>query len=131
MGKYGEAAEIATKLLISNKVSSPVDAWELAVTEVFPNSESSRKKGCPRNTFLGMCEEGLVIGAKSGSYTRSKKNKGYALKALSLLTTNIDFISDKNSLWKLVIEGQNKRQNSQMDIVVTMWEKGLINLKML
>lgn len=36
--------------------------YEKAVEEVFPNSKSSQEKSCPKNAFLGLCEEGLVKG---------------------------------------------------------------------
>ena len=131
MGKYGESAEIAIKIILSKKETNPIKAWELAVAEIYPDSKSSRKKGCPRNTFLGMCEEGLITGIKPGNYTRSKKNKSYAIKALSLLSANEDLASNTKKLWELVIEDQQKTQNSQMDIIVTLWQKKLFNLESL
>ncbi len=119
MGKYGKSAEIATNLLISNKVNDPIQAWELAVAKVFPDSKSSRAKGCPRSTFLGLCEDGYIIGVEEGNYTRSKKNKDYALKAVSLLNINPEL--DAKALWKLVIDDSDKKHNSQMDVVITLW----------
>ncbi len=124
MGKYGKSAEIATNLLISKKVNDPAEAWELAVAKVFPDSKSSREKGCPRSTFLGLCEDGYIIGTEEGNYTRSKKNKDYALKAVSLLGINPEL--DAKALWKLVIDGANKQHNSQMDVVITLWNNKLI-----
>lgn len=127
MGKYGKSAELAANLLISNKISNPIEAWEYAVAEVFPDSESSRAKGCPRSTFLGLCEDGYIIGVEEGSYTRSEKNKSYALKAVSLLNINPEL--NAKSLWRLVIDGADKQHNSQMDVVMTLWNAKLINQK--
>jgi hypothetical protein len=75
MGKYGETAKIAVALISENPFISPVDAWEAAVARVFPSSESSRKKSCPKGAFQGLCEEGMVAGVNPGNYTRSLKTK--------------------------------------------------------
>ncbi len=128
MGKYGQTAEMATALLVSNKVDNPKEAWELAVSQVFPDSESSRSKSCPKNSFLGLCEDGYIIGAEAGSYTHSKKNKDYAIKAVKLLNSNPTL--NEKDLWKLVIDGADKQHNSQMDVVITLWNNKLINQKM-
>ncbi len=127
MGKYGKTAEMAANLLHTNKVSDPVKAWKIAVAEVFPNSKSSQEKGCPRSTFLGLCEDGYVIGAQPGNYTRSEKNKAYALKAVSLLKNDPEL--DAKALWQLVIDNTDKQPNSQMDVVTTLWKNKLINLE--
>lgn len=127
MGKYGKSAIIATKLLKAGKESNPVTAWECAVAEVFPESESSRKKGCPKSTFLGLCEEGLVAGVGSGEYTNSKKNKGYAKKSLRLLIAKPDLATNTKKLWELVLEGEKKQHNQQMDVVISLWKNGSID----
>lgn len=127
MGKYGKIAEIATNLLVSNKASEPINAWELAASQVFPESESSRNKSCPKNSFLGLCEDGYVHGAEQGSYTRAKKNKDYAIKALLLLSVTPNL--NEKELWKSVIDEPDKKYNSQMDVVKTLWDGKLINQK--
>lgn len=33
---------------------------------------------------------------------------------------------DKKALWAAVMDGEVKQQNSQMDVVVALWGKGLI-----
>lgn len=126
MGKYGEVAIIAVNLIIGEKATDPIEAWQIAVKKIFPDSESSRKKGCPRSTFLGLCESGYIPGVTEGKYTTSVKNKNYAIKALNLLTTNPDLSHDRNRLWDLVIDGVAKQHNSQMDIVLSLWENEMI-----
>jgi len=39
-------------------------------------------KGCPRGAFLELCEAGMIKGIASGKYTRSKRNKEYAIDAV-------------------------------------------------
>ena len=126
MGKYGTTALIATKLFQDGKVSSPNEAWELATAEIFPNSKSSQKKGCPKGAYLGLCEEGVIVGVPRGNYCRSQKNKGYALQAVSLLMQSPNRSPSEESLWRLVMEGVEKVSNHQMDVVLSLWHGGLI-----
>lgn len=125
MGKYGNAAVVATELFRKGVASSPNQAWEMAVAKIFPASQSSREKGCPRGAYLGLCESGAVSGIPAGSYCRSKQNKGYALKALLILKNNPALSSDEKTLWQFVMEGKYKTPNHQMDVVTSIWNAGL------
>ena len=126
MGKYGQTAKIATELLIDNQTNDPVKAWDIATIQVFPNSISSRNKGCPKNSFLGLCEDGYIVNVMEGNYTRSEKNKDYAIKAISLLSDN-PRLTEKE-LWKLVIDEPDKKHNYQMDVVKTLWDNKYIKV---
>lgn len=122
MGKYGDVALRATELV--REVGSPVDAWERAALVVFPSQPSSRSKGCPKNTYLGLCEEGLVRGVPGGAYTRSRENKQYALDAVTLLRKGAT--PNAHALWLRVMRGRIKNPNQQMDVVISLWSAGLI-----
>jgi len=98
MGKYGEAAAKAVRTYTSGQAESIIDAWEIAVVETFPYSQSSQVKGCPRGTFLGICESGIVAGIPAGEYTKSAKNKGYGLKAVALLRKYPHYATDERAL---------------------------------
>lgn len=128
MSKYGDAAVLATNIVQAAKVTSPVEGWKLAVTELCPDSLSSQKKGCPKGAYLGLCEEGLVKGIPAGSYTTSVHNKKYALRALTLLRSEPSYSSDAKILWDRVMEmdGEVKAPNGQMDVVLALWHKGLL-----
>lgn len=127
MGKYGKVAKTAVSLLRAEKAKGPIDAWEIAVHAIFPDSKSSRKKSCPRSTFLSLCESGYIAGAKEGKYTKSVKNKNYAIEALKLLATNQDLLHDSKCLWERVLDGEKKQQNSQMDVVISLWQNDMIH----
>ena len=71
--KYALVALDAVKLYQNDLAGTPVEAWNLATEKYFEPGSSSQKKGCPRNTFLSLCEEGLIEGIPSGDYTRSVK----------------------------------------------------------
>jgi len=126
MRKYGVSAINAIQHYHSGRSSSIVDAWEQAVADVFPDSRSSQLKGCPRGTFLGLCENGTVVGVPSGRYTKSQKNKLYGLRALELLYETPELADDKAALWRAVMGDQEKKPNHQMDVVVSLWKAGLI-----
>jgi hypothetical protein len=127
MGKYGDAAIRATDLVRSRKHDSPTDAWQAAVEEIFPNSPSSRAKGCPRGSYLGLCEEGIVTGVRAGKYTRSNDNKAYAINALQILRLEPSLNLDKSELWRRVSAGTEKAQNGQLDVALSLWDKGYID----
>ena len=98
--------------------------WAKSAKEVFI-TKSAQEKGCPKNTFLGLCEEGLVKGIPKGDYTKSVKNKNYALKAVSILKNNQEKSFSPKELW-MKLNLSDKRHNSQMDVVLALWENDLI-----
>ncbi len=100
MSKYAELATRAVGLMLWEPNTDPREAWERAGLEVFPHSASAREKGCPKSTFLGFCEEGLVPGASPGTYTRSVLNKGYGLRALAAVRRNPGLLDEDARLWR-------------------------------
>ena len=79
-------------------------------------TESSREKGCRRDTFLGLCQEGRVKDIPAGAYTRSVLNRGYAVKAVEILATGSTL--QPIELWASINLG--KTHNGQMDVVLTL-----------
>ena len=124
---YGVTAIDATL-----KGNTPLKSWQITIENNF-TSESSKIKPCPKNAFLGLCEDGLVKGINSGSYFISKKpnlNKKYAIAAVDILKENPNLST--NELWDSVREKLDlgsKEHNSQMDVVLALWEKDLITIK--
>jgi hypothetical protein len=122
INKYGLTA---IKCVQNYKDSySIIEIWSRAAKEVF-DTKSSQEKSCPRGTFLGLCEEGLIKGIPKGNYTKSVKNKEYALKAVEILKQNTQTTFSPKGLWE-ELELGDKRSNSQMDVVLALWENGLI-----
>lgn len=124
-GKYGKAAVKATRLQHEGKYNSPKTAWNAAVKEGFPNSKSSQEKGCPKNAYLGLCEDGLVRGIPLGDYTGSELNKMYAVKAVCEIRKDPELQNKPGELWQRVI-GKETRKNSQMDVVIALWKNNFI-----
>lgn len=127
MNKYAQAAVDAVKLSSHDKSLSPRDAWDQTTTRIFGPGTSSQRKGCPRDAFLGLCEEGLVAGIPAGDYCRSTENKRYALAAFSLLKQNAALSRQPKLLWERVMEGENKVHNSQMEVVIALWNANLLS----
>ncbi len=126
MGKYGKAAISAVHLLAKNEAMSPRMAWATAVQDIFPSSESSQSKGCPRDAFLALCGLGAVRNVTVGTYTRSIKNRAYVERALAAIRSDPSLADDEKALWLIVIGDQRKVHNSQMDVVSTLFLNGYI-----
>lgn len=73
--KYAKASIIAVNHHNQSVAKDIENSWQMAMLEVFPTQESSRKKGCPKSTFLGLCENGYVKGIPAGKYLLRKKVK--------------------------------------------------------
>lgn len=125
MNAYGSTAVEAAKRCASGAVPDPVTEWSHAVCLFLPTLEG-QKKSCPKSTFLGLCEEGLVHGIPWGTYTRSRSNKHYALLAVQLLRRHPNLINDSSALWRAVMAGEEKRPNGQMDVVIALWKAELL-----
>lgn len=127
VNKYAEIAIAATQFVREKKCASPVEAWSQAAAAVFPQSPSSRAKGCPKSAYLGLCEDGYVRGIPRGSYTSGKKNKHYAVKAVRLLNRDSSLARSSQKLWDAVMSGEEKKPNQQMEVVIGLWNADLLN----
>jgi hypothetical protein len=125
--RYGEAALLAAQHGSGGNIS-PADCWESAMEKLYPTSMTARKKRCPRGTFLGLCEEGLVKGIPAGRYAASKEDRAYAVRAVALLTEETQHWST-SALWRAVTDGAEKAHKNQMDIVLALWNNNLIVVK--
>jgi hypothetical protein len=119
MSKYGQAAVRACELYNMKIVESPVKAWEKATSEIFGDGSWGQKKGCPKNAFLGLCEEGLVENIPQGTYNSrtTSKNKAYAITAVNIVREQPNLLDNINELWKQVTNGNGISHNYQMDVV--------------
>ena len=124
MNKYANVALKAVKIVREERIS-PQEAWSKASSLIFPNSKSSRDKTCPKNAFLGLCEEGLIEGVNPGSYTKSNKNKHYAIQAIQLLKHNKQMT--EKQLWDSIEKDDiGKRHNQQMHVVKALFKNDYV-----
>jgi len=127
--QYGAVAVKAVELVRSSRVKNPKYAWDQAASEII-KAKSSKEKGCPKAAFLGLCEEGFIKMIVPDAYSISKENKRYALKAVQILKKNPELCFQKQKLWDEVmkLEGKNIQHAGQMDVVVALWNKDLIDV---
>ena len=117
MNVYGKVTGLAMKKL--DLGCTPFDAWKKASAEVFPHSEESRNKGCPRGAFLGLCHTGLVKGVRKGS-AESSKNGDYAILAVELIEKDPTLASGSaSSFWERLETGRS--HNGQIDVVIALF----------
>jgi hypothetical protein len=68
----------------------------------------------------------LIKGVPGGSYTKSRLNKQYAADAVKFLRESPSLADDPDRIWRLVVDDADKVENSQMDVVIALWQQGLI-----
>ena len=124
--KYGRAAKIAAQLLFARAEIAPRVAWTRAVAEIFPESASSQNKGCPRDSFLSLCEFGAIKNVPGGAYTRSVKNKSYMRRALRALLAEPSLLHDESQLWQIATCNADTVANCQIEVLTTLWQEGLV-----
>ncbi|WP_420865668.1 DUF6979 family protein [Dickeya oryzae] len=56
------------------------------------------KKSCPLSAFLGLCEDGYIKGIPKGKYTKSYKNKKYAVVAADIVLASDNINHDPDML---------------------------------
>lgn len=118
----------AVELFRNGASITPSAAWEIATTELFGAKTPAQTKGCPKGAFLGLCQAGYVAGVPGGEYTRSEKNKDYAVAAIELLRLEPGLASDLPELWRRVLRGVPKQHNSQMHVVAALWWGKLLSV---
>ncbi|MEK5407682.1 hypothetical protein MKX36_17305 [Paenibacillus sp. FSL W8-0439] len=128
MSKYDQAANKAVELIYQGVTNSPVEAWDIATSELFGKGTWGQKKGCPKNAFLGLCEEGCIEGIPKGLYNtrRKSKNKDYAIKAVKLIKVQPNLLEDIKELWNKVTNNSGISHNHQMDVVKAVYKKNYI-----
>jgi hypothetical protein len=128
MNKYDLAAVKAVALCRDNPGLTPPMAWERATAEYFVPGTPAHRKGCPKNAFLGLCEDGHVQGIPSGEYIRPRKyaNKEYAIAALAILQRRPALADSPLALWVQVRPCESMKHNEQMSVVVALWRRRLL-----
>lgn len=128
MNKYAKVAiEVAEELQSMEKEEQKkIDLGDLWKEKCKKNEfkEASIKKGCPRLAFIGLCENNLIKDIEVKNSNKESLNKNYAIEATKVLKNNKRNYTSKE-LWE-EIGNKDKKHNSQMNIVLALWEKGMI-----
>lgn len=110
MGQFGKTAVRAAEYIQAGMRAE--SAWKKATEEII-SSPSSQVKGCPKGAFLGLysSDHGL--------------NASYARHAVEILRANPTKRFTADELWN-AIGNRGKAHNQQMDVVLSLWNKGYI-----
>ncbi|EEW0763831.1 hypothetical protein OM318_02560 [Escherichia albertii] len=120
MSQYARAALIAYNL-VADKSMSPREAWDAAVAKV-TKSESSRKKGCPRATFLALADCGYLKNVEP-QYGEKKGGKLYQ-RAVEVANLILDLPGISKA--ELVDKTCYKDRQGSYDIVLTLAQCGFL-----
>jgi len=122
---YARVAVEAARLSVEEM--DPIKAWEARAVDVFAGRPAAIVKGCPKSAFLGLASAGMIKGVPSGVYSRSVDNRRYAEGAVQLLFEDASWATRPTTLWSTVAEqAASKRHNGQMDVVLALWQAGLL-----
>lgn len=128
MNKYSKIAiEVAEELKnMKKEEQKKIDLGDLWKEKCKENEfkEASIKKGCPRLAFIGLCENNLIKDIEVKNSNKESLNKNYVVEAVKVLKNDKRNYTSKE-LWE-EIGNKDKKHNSQMNIVLALWEKGMI-----
>lgn len=128
MNKYAKIAiEVAEELQSMKKEEQKkIDLGDLWKEKCKENEfkEASIKKVCPRLAFIGLCENNLIKGIEIKNSNKESLNKNYVIEAVKVLKNDERNYTSKE-LWE-EIGNKDKKHNSQMNIVLALWEKGMV-----
>jgi hypothetical protein len=91
-------------------------SWKKASCEFYKKDSAAQRKGCPKCAFFGLV---------SPESTKSVNAK-YARQALDILRSNLNRKYSAEELW-LLIDNASKTHNSQMDVVLALWNNKSIS----
>lgn len=134
---FGDVAKRAVELVLEG--NGPAKAWELAVGEIkFKSGEQyasrTKRKTCPKNTFLALIKEGKIAGVQADKnlklHAKSEITSIRALDAISIISKRPGYYSleKRGELWNevCVCSGKVAHHQGQMDVII-----GLLNSNLL
>lgn len=123
---YGKAAVLAANELKKNPEANPREVWKKSVSK-FSKSESSINKGCPRTTFLTLCDLGLIDNNLKGDTIRRSKNVGHTINMVNYIKSKNGLVSSKEEIWDAIQEPESKlNSNEQHSVVFALLESNLL-----
>lgn len=126
MNKYAQVAVNTVEAFKINPNIAVIETWDQQAAIIFGEEISLNRQGCAKSAFLGLCEEGAIVGIPKGNYTKSILNKEYALKAVEYLRKNNKKIS-AIGLWRAIGLG-GKTHNQQIDVINELFRREMLNL---
>lgn len=124
MGQYGEAA-VQTALNYSTEKDLKSE-WTRQLSALTSGPESI-KKNCPRNVFLGLCEEGLIKNIPAKSYGAGGINKARALGLLEIAKLDSEVsVAECYRRYRAKDSNLPAGENGRADVVLSLLKANLI-----
>ena len=79
-----------------------------------------------RGAFLELCAAGVIQGCRKQSSLNRNANGEYALRVLKAIRADENLLSAPGRLWRAAVKRGSKRENGQVNVVVSLWAEGLI-----
>ncbi len=120
MTKYAKAAITTAKRCQGSAKPNIKAEWLKVIQELKAYDE-----GCPRCAFIGLCEEGMVVGIPRDNYglQAGNKNKHYAVAAARLILDG--HYPDQKAIWHKVTD-KRIQPHEQVGIVIALHVNGLL-----
>jgi len=122
--EWGEIAVHAAEIIEDGAVSDPLAAWENAVQDMGMPSSRAPQASLARDTFLWLCETGVVYGVTPCGYTASGKVKQCVQDALKQIRVN-PLVADHPDQLKKKTQTDDASK-SMIDVILALWDNGLI-----
>lgn len=119
---FGKTTLDAVRLLHDNLQLDYKEAWTLAIVN-HTSSDSTRKKGCPKNAFADLCRCGYVKGIQKQQEEPSTENGRMAIEALRILSKQNWKLTSKNGFWQKQFR---KHHEGQLDVVLALKDTSLL-----
>ncbi|MEP6713682.1 MAG: hypothetical protein ABJA37_14745 [Ferruginibacter sp.] len=113
--QYFLVAEAAYENIVNRKMDFDA-AWYASAKEHI-DSEQSRKKVCPRSTFIGLCESGDLKDIKE---IKQSDSINYLYAKFAIAEWKKDQTITKSEMWNRVLNkfGKAKNHQGQLDVVM-------------
>jgi hypothetical protein len=118
--QYSRVAKLAYEKVIYEKMTFR-DAWNAAANELL-SSKTSVQKGCPKASFIGLCESGKL---KRIPKTESKESINYQYVKFAIEKWKTEPTISKTEMWNLInleFQKENSHQG-QLDVLIGIWDK--------
>ncbi len=112
--QYFRVAHAAYENIVNRKMDFEA-VWSASAKEHI-NSAESRKKGCPKNTFIGLCESGDLKEIKA---IKQSDGINYQYAKFAIAEWKQYPTITKSEMWKRIVNkfGKAKGHQGQLDVV--------------
>ena len=118
----GKTTLDAVRLLHDNHQLDYKETWTQAIVN-HTSSDSTRKKGYPKNAFEDLCRCGYVKGIQKQQEEPSTENGRMAIEALRILSKQDWKLTSKNGFWQKQFR---KHHEGQLDVVLALKDASLL-----